>query len=52
MISRQILEIQPSYPFFEYAIAYMFTIFATTSVYYINLRGEWKKPPITFMKTV
>ncbi|EMO09131.1 efflux ABC transporter, permease protein [Leptospira borgpetersenii str. Noumea 25] len=52
LISRQILEIQPSYPFFEYVIAYMFTIFATTSVYYINLRGEWKKPPITFMKTV
>ncbi|EQA61490.1 ABC transporter permease [Leptospira alexanderi] len=52
LISRQILEIQPSYPFFEYILAYMFTIFATTSVYYINLRGEWKKPPITFMKAV
>ncbi|AJR13125.1 putative lysophospholipase L1 biosynthesis ABC transporter permease [Leptospira interrogans serovar Linhai str. 56609] len=41
-----------SYPFFEYLFVYIFTIFATTSVYYLNLRGEWKNPPVSFMKAI
>ncbi|EMJ91314.1 ABC transporter permease [Leptospira alstonii] len=52
LIGRQILEIQSSHPFFEYVLVYVFTIFATTSVYYLNLRGEWKNPPVSFMKAL
>ncbi|WP_206698780.1 ABC transporter permease [Leptospira stimsonii] len=52
LISQKVLEIQASHPFWEYLIAYVFTIFATTSVYYLNLRGEWKKPPVSFMKAM
>ncbi|AOP32800.1 ABC transporter permease [Leptospira tipperaryensis] len=52
LISQKVLEIQSSHPFLEYLIAYVFTILATTSVYYLNLRGEWKKPPVSFMKAM
>ncbi|TGL66563.1 ABC transporter permease [Leptospira kmetyi] len=52
LISQKVLEIQPSHPFVEYFLAYLFTILATTSVYYLNLRGEWKKPPVSFMKAI
>lgn len=52
LIGRQILEIQPSYSFLEYLFVYLFTIFATTGVYYLNLRGEWKNPPIAFVKSI
>lgn len=52
LIGKQILEIEMSYPFFEYLFVYMFTIFATTSVYYLNLKGEWKNPPVSFMKAI
>ncbi|WP_061232394.1 ABC transporter permease [Leptospira noguchii] len=52
LIGKQILEIEMSYPFFEYLFVYMFTIFATTSVYYLNLKGEWNNPPVSFMKAI
>ncbi|OOV40326.1 ABC transporter permease [Leptospira kirschneri serovar Pomona] len=52
LIGGQVLEMEMSYPFFEYLFVYIFTIFATTSVYYLNLRGEWKNPPISFMKAI
>ncbi|TGK32656.1 FtsX-like permease family protein [Leptospira gomenensis] len=52
LISAQILEIQPSHPIFEYGIVYLFTIVATSTVYYFNLQGEWKKPPVSFMKSM
>lgn len=52
LIGKQVLEIEMSYPFFEYLFVYIFTIFATTSVYYLNLRGEWKNPPVSFMKAI
>ncbi|WP_000308318.1 FtsX-like permease family protein, partial [Leptospira interrogans] len=52
LIGKQVLEIEMSYPFFEYLFVYIFTIFATTSVYYLNLKGEWKNPPVSFMKAI